>query len=332
MSRPHDLDEMFPADTDDAFELDLRPLFIAAQSPGTTEELASQAAVVADMTNAMNRQASSVRLPRPRAASTRAIGSRAAKVAMVTGIAVISTSAAAAAGLLPQPAQHAVERAAQYAGWHSAERNGPATTTTEHLDPTTTTTDRIATVQSTTPRPAAADPSLTTDQLCRAWALSIRSGVPLEPEATRALAAMAERSGQAVERQCGPDVPTAPEILVPAEASTTPVDARPSPPTVPTVIAPDIPTAATVPPATNNKSPNTSHTLPPQAQGNEPSASVPNRGDHANNGNPNEPGNDNPTVNGNDANNSNGNSNSNGNANSNPNGISNARNVSVDAD
>ena len=129
MSELHGLDDMFSADIDDAFEHEMRQLFVALQSPGTTDELASEASIVAAMVHAVSPQTSSFQSSTRRAPLARAIGSRAAKVAVVTGIAVISTSAAAAAGLLPRPVQSAVERAAQYAGWNLSERDAPATTT-----------------------------------------------------------------------------------------------------------------------------------------------------------------------------------------------------------
>jgi hypothetical protein len=301
MSRQHDLDEIFPTDLDDAVENDLRQLFIALQSPGTTEELSSEASVVAAMAHAMDPQTSSFQSSTRRAPMIRAIGSRAAKVAVVTAIAVISTSAAAAAGLLPRPVQSAVERAAQYVGWHLPERDEPATTTMEHPEPTpiTTSTDRPdAAIRSTEPPSVAVDRSLTTDELCRGWAFSIRSGVPLEPDATRALSALAERAGQVVERLCRPYAPTAPEVPAATEATTTP--ATVPTPTVSTVSPAVVPTASTAPPSTNNTTPNPSHTMPPQAHGNGPPlADEPSRGENPPNGT--------------------GNANSNANANANPN-------------
>ena len=51
-------------------------------------------------------------------------------------IAVISTSAAAAAGILPRPVQSVVERAVQYVGWDLPERDVPAATTVENPEPT----------------------------------------------------------------------------------------------------------------------------------------------------------------------------------------------------
>ena len=289
MSRLHGLDDMFPADIDDAFEHEMRQLFVAAQSPGTTEELASEATIVAAMAHAVNQQTTSFQVSTRRATLARAIGSRAAKVGVLTGIAVISTSAAAAADLLPRPVQSAVERAVQYAGWQLSERDASATTTMEHSEPThTTTTVRLeATVHPTMPPLVAVDRSVTTDELCHDWAFSIRSGSALEPNATRALIAMAERSGQGVERLCSPYAPGGSEVPQTTEAPTTPQDVPSSPPpTVSTVSAADVPPAGTAAPPTINETPNTSHTLPPQAHANRPPpGGGPSTSDHTNTGN-----------------------------------------------
>jgi hypothetical protein len=313
MSRLHGLDDMFPADFEDSVEHELRQLLIASQSSGTTEELASEASIVAAMAHAINPQPSLFQPSKRRAPLARAIGSRAAKVAIVTGIAVISTSAAAAAGLLPRTVQSAVERAAQSVGWHLPERDEPATTTMEHSEPTTiaTTTDHLdVTVHPTMPPAVAVDQNLTSDELCRDWALSIRSGIALEPNSTRALVAMAERAGQGIERLCSPYTPTAPEVLATTDATTIP-GTVPTP-TAATFSSVVVPTASTAPPPTDDTPPTTAHTLPPQAQGNGPPAGEPRQGDHTTNGNGNGNGYANTAG-------DNGNATGNGNANANAN-------------
>ena len=249
-----------------------------------------------------NPQTSSFRSSKRRSPLARPIGSRAAKVALVTAIAVISTSAAAAAGILPQPVQSVVERAAQYVGWHLPERDEPATAAVDHPAPTqiTATTDRLdVTVHPAMPPSVAVDRSLTTDELCRDWASSIRSGIALEPDALRALSEMAERAGQGVDRLCSPVAPTAPQVLTTIEATTTPetvptpTDATVSPAVVPTapIVPPSTdntePNSPNTEPNTPNTEPNTPNTLPPQAQGNGPPAGEPSGGNHTSNGNPN---------------------------------------------
>ena len=154
MSTPHVLDDMFTADIDDAFEHEMRELFGAAQSPGTTEELASEPTIVATMVHAVRPQTSTVQAPKRRTPLPRPFGSRVAKVAVFAGIAVISTSAAAAAGVLPRPVQSAVERAVQHVGWDLPERHAPAATTMENPEPTTITIDRLD-ASARPPRPTA---------------------------------------------------------------------------------------------------------------------------------------------------------------------------------
>jgi hypothetical protein len=43
MNKPHNRDDVFPAGIDDGVEREIQQIFVTAQSPGTAEELASEA-------------------------------------------------------------------------------------------------------------------------------------------------------------------------------------------------------------------------------------------------------------------------------------------------
>ncbi len=184
-------------------------------------------------------------------------------------------------------------------------------TTAERLD--TTGLARMPSVE--------VDPNAATEELCRAWASSIYSGIALEPTATRALFAIVEREGRAIERLCSPYTPATTEVAT-TEASTNPETVGPPlPPTGSTVSTTVGPAAvAAVPSATKHTS-HPPNTLPPQAQGNGPTVTEPTRGDHTSG----------PSSNGNAGANANANGNGNGDRNNNPN-ANNGANGTGDAD
>ncbi|MDQ1424773.1 MAG: hypothetical protein QOD72_2271 [Acidimicrobiaceae bacterium] len=285
MNKPHNRDDVFPAGIDDGVEREIQQIFVTAQSPGTAEELASEASVVAAMTHGLRHQRPSSQTRKPRPPRSRAVASRAAKVAMVSGLAVVSMSAAAAAGVLPRPVQSALDRVAHYAGWSLRLGDPPATTVMEKPKPTatTTTTDRLdATVLPTTPS-VEVGTRATAGELCRAWVFGIQSRVAVEPNAMQALVVIAERGGRAVEQLCGPYTSTGTEAPTTQATPATVVSSLP--PTGSTVSAPDAPAASAVAPPTMSKPTHPSNALPPQAHGNGPPTSEPGRRDHGENTN-----------------------------------------------
>ena len=238
MTQRHDLDDMFPAGIDDCDEHELRQLFAAALAPAAHDELAAEDSTVAAMSDIVHRQTTVRQFTRRRTPLHRVVASRTAKVAMITGIAVLSTSAAVAAGVLPQPVQSVLDGAARIASGQGSDRDEP-----DDPEPTTITAPTEvpdAIVRTTEPAPVAVDREMDAGALCGRWLTSVRAGVELEPDARRALVAMAARAGAAVDQLCGPFVPSTHEALPTAEESTPPGTVVP--PTVPTIDSTDIPT------------------------------------------------------------------------------------------
>ena len=234
MTGRYDLDDMFPAGIDDSVEHELRQLFAAARAPATPDELAAEAAVVAAMSDIVRRGAPNRHVARRRTPLRRVVASHTAKVAMITGFAVVSTSAAAAAGSAA-PADAIHSRPGRAYRDVAELRSRP---TSGDPEPTTITEPaelQDAIVRTTEPASVALDGETDAQALCGSWAASVRSGVELEPDAKGALVAMAVRAGAAVERLCGPYVPSPLEPLPTAQENPSP--AAEVPPTVPTVDA-----------------------------------------------------------------------------------------------
>ena len=275
MTEQHDLDELVPAGIDDGVEHGLRQLFAVARAPGTADELAAEAAVVASMSDIVRRQTAIGHVAQRRTPLRRVTGSRTAKVAMITGFVVVLTSAAVAAGVAPEPVQSVFDRAARIASWQNAEREEPDAAVRDDPEPRTT-TEAIEVPDAIAPTTVAA--YITVDResdalaLCGMWATSIRSGVELEADAKLALAAMTARAGAALDRLCGPAA-SPPDESVPAAQETLPPEAV-LPPTVSTVDT-TVPTTDAPPAATDDGTPKATPTLPPQANGNGPPVTEP---------------------------------------------------------
>jgi hypothetical protein len=136
------------------------------------------------------------------------------------------------------------------------------------------------------------------------------------------LFAIAEREGRAIERLCSPYTPGTTEVAT-AEASRSPEAVPPLlPPTYSTVSKTDVPAAVAAGPYTTSYTSHPPNTLPPQAQGDRPTATEPSRGDHSSGANANGNARANANANGNgDDNGTN-----NPNANNGANGVGNANN------
>jgi hypothetical protein len=209
----------------------------------------------------------------------RAVASRTAMLAVITGFAVMSTSAAAAVGVLPQPMQSALDRAARIAHWQTSDREGPAAVS-DDPEPTTITEATVpdAIVPTTVAAYVAVDREMDAQALCGRWATSRRSGVELEPDAKRALVAIAARAGADLERLCGPAAST------PIKAVPTAQESQPPEAVLPTVSTVDtnVPTTDAPPASTNEGTPKETPTLPPQAHGNGPPVTEPSPADKGN--------------------------------------------------
>ena len=275
MTEYHGLDDTFPAGIDDCVEHDLRQLFDIARAPGATDELAGEAAVVASMSEIVHCQTAIGHVTQRRGPLRRVVGSRAAKVATITGFVVVLTSAAVAAGVVPQPVQSVLDRAARIGSRQNVDRDEPGAAVRDDPVPTaiTGTTEVPDVIVSTTMAAyTAIDQHTDAHALCGRWATSIRSGVELEADAKLALAAMAVRAGAALERLCGPAA-AIPDGSAPSARETPPPETVP-PPTVSPVDTTVAPTD-TPPASTNDGTPQPATTLPSQANGNGPSVGDP---------------------------------------------------------
>jgi hypothetical protein len=333
MTEQHDLDELVAAGIDACVEHELRQLFAVARAPGAADELAAEAAVVASMSDIVHRQTTTGHVTPRRPPLRRVVGSRTAKVTMITGFVVVLTSAAVAAGVVPQPVQSVFDRAARIASRQNAERDEPGAAVVNDPEPraiaeTTEVPDAI--VPTTVAASIAVDRETDAHALCGMWTTSIRSGLELEAAAKRALVAMAARVGTAVERLCGPAVST-PAESVPS-AQETPSAEAVLPPTVDTTV----PTTDAPAPASDG-TPQSRPTLPPQANGNGPPVSEPGPADKGNdaattgtpnaNANANANGSANANGGNQNANANAGGTDANANANSNANGAGSDRNA-----
>ena len=165
------------------------------------------------------------------------------------------------------------------ASWQGSDRDEP-----DDPEPTTITAPTEvpdAIVRTTEPAPVAVDREMDAGALCGRWLTSVRAGVELEPDARRALVAMAARAGAAVDQLCGPFVPSAHEALPTAGESTPPGTVVP--PTVSTIDSTDIPTPDAPPPTpTDDGTPKATPTLPSEANGNGPPVQEPSPVDEGN--------------------------------------------------
>jgi hypothetical protein len=293
MTEHHDLGDTVPAGIDDCVDDDLRQLFAVARAPGATDELAAEAAVVASMSDIVKRQTAISHVTPRRTPSRRVVGSRTAKVATITGVVVVLTSAAVAAGVVPQPVQSVFDRAARIGSRQNAVRDEPGAAVRDDPVPTTitgTTEAPDVIVPTTMAAYTAIDQQTDAHALCGRWATSIRTGVELEADAQLALAAMSVRAVADLERLCGPATSTPDESAPSAQEAAPPAETVP--PTTVSTVDTTVPTTDTPPPAsTNDGTPQPAPTLPPQANGNGPSVGDPSPADQGHdtgtNGTPN---------------------------------------------
>ena len=164
MSSSDDLSDMFgPHDLEEPLEPEFLRLFEIARAEPTANELSAEHDIVNAMALAI--QSSNVtelrRAPMHKRFSS---AKHTTKAAIIAGVVLFSTSAAAAAGVLPDGAQSAVARAADHAGL-SLPNPDARTNPVPAVDTTTSTTEAVVEedTSTTTKKGDAADPAKVAD-------------------------------------------------------------------------------------------------------------------------------------------------------------------------